>query len=187
MEGLFNLWAKRIPRYNAEYEFLFEKFALKANSDKDEDLQSAKGLIFSTYYEFYIYGFFLGIYSGTSIPVKPGDGNKDFSWAIENWGRKNARLSFRKDFTTLQKYMFSMVIAESDIDLLQLELNDSPEEIKKAISTLVNIMESFTNGGLELIKEKIEQAPNYFYSSPINPMNLILTYAQNLNKSNTKE
>ena len=44
-----------------------------------------------------------------------------------------------------------------------------------AVKSLIKTMESYTNGGLILIKEKIEDNPNYFLQ-PTSFLNLILVF-----------
>src|SRR5439155_14225109 len=102
-------------------------------------------------YELYIYAFFLGLYNDEFIPISEGDKKVDFSHHIQFWGSKTT-VSSRKDFTYLQEYMFTALIAKSEIDLIALEKGEIIED--EVIKDLIKIMEGYTNGGLMLIKEK---------------------------------
>lgn len=67
--------------------------------------------------------------------------------------------------------MFIALIAKTDIDLLALEKGELEED--DAVKLLIKTMESYTNGGLILIKEKLEKNPNYFLQ-PTSFLNMIL-------------
>jgi hypothetical protein len=59
--------------------------------------------------------------------------------------------------------MFIALLAKTDIDLIALEKGELTED--DAVKALIKTMESFTNGGLFLIKERLEDNPNYFLQS----------------------
>ena len=84
---------------------------------------------------------------------------------------RTTTVSTRKDFTNLQENIFMALVAKTDIDLIKLEKGevDESEIVKELIST----MESYTNGGLILIKEKLEENPNYFLQ-PTSFLDMIL-------------
>lgn len=94
----------------------------------------------------------------------------DFSHHIQHWGSKTT-ISTRKDFTNLQENMFNAILAKTDIDLVALEKGELDED--DAVKLLIKTMESYTNGGLILIKEKLEENPNYFLQ-PTSFLNMIL-------------
>ena len=48
------------------------------------------------------------------------------------------------------------------------------EIYKKEVSKLIDLMESYANGGLQLIKDKLELNENYFISSMEAPLNFLL-------------
>jgi len=178
MEGLMELWSKRYPVYNSSYSDLFVKFALKGNSEKGEEMLKNKGLIFYSQYEFFMYAFFLGVYSNTRIKVNSTDeGLSSFGHNIEFWGKKG-RDPLRKDFSILQRHMFTILITKSDIDFIALEKEESQDMINKNVASLMNLMSEYANGGLQIIKEKCEEEPNYFYKSNLTPMTLILEFAK---------
>jgi hypothetical protein len=57
------------------------------------------------------------------------------------------------------------------LTLLLLEKGEIKEE--DVVKSLIQTMESYTNGGLILIKEKIDENPNYFLQ-PTSFLNMIL-------------
>ena len=77
----------------------------------------------------------------------------------------------RKDFTNLQENIFIALVGKTDIDLVALEKGELDED--DAVKALIKTMESYTNGGLILIKEKLEENPNYFLQ-PTSFLNMIL-------------
>ena len=48
-------------------------------------------------------------------------------------------------------------------------------EIKKFVSKLMDLMETYTNGGLQLIQDKLDLNDNYFVSSSDAPMQFMLS------------
>lgn len=156
MESLFNKWKTKIPKYSEIHKDLFNSLSQKFGAEGEKKLNLGKH--FSTNYELYIYAFFLGLYNEEFIPIPEKEKRVDFSHHIQFWGSKST--SIRKDFTILQEYIFMALVAKTDIDLIALDKGELSEE--DAIKMLINTMESYTNGGLTLIKDKIDQNSNYF-------------------------
>ncbi|MBS3993802.1 MAG: hypothetical protein KGZ87_08800 [Bacteroidetes bacterium] len=71
--------------------------------------------------------------------------------------------------------MYIALVAKTEIDLVALEKGELDED--DAVKLLIKTMESYTNGGLILIKEKLEENPNYFLQ-PTSFLNLILESAK---------
>ncbi len=161
MDNLFNKWKTKIPKYSIEFQdTLFKSLSQKFGAEGDK--KTSLGKHFSTNYELYMYAFFLGLYNDEFMPIPAGNKKVDFSHAIQYWGSKSTT-SVRKDFTKLQYYIFSSLIVKTEIDLIGLETGELDED--SVIKSLLNTMESFTNGGLTLIKERIEDNSNYFMQS----------------------
>lgn len=157
MESLFNSWKTKVPNFDAKFkETLFA--SLSNTGGGSEQAKTKFGKHFANNYELYIYAFFLGLYKNESLELKVGE-KENFRHAIENWGSKANRYE-RKDFTKLQQFMFMAVVAKTDIDLIALEKGELEES--EAVKLLINTMEMIANGGLILIKEKLEDNPNYF-------------------------
>jgi len=60
----------------------------------------------------------------------------------------------------LQEFIFMALVAKTEIDLIPLEKGEMTEEA--IVKELINAMESYTNGGLVLIKEKLEENASFF-------------------------
>jgi hypothetical protein len=157
MDNLFDKWKTKIPRYSEVHKDLFSSLSQKFGAEGEKKIYLGKH--FSTNYELYMYAFFLGLYNNEYTPIPDGEKKIDFSHSIQNWGSKT-NISTRKDFTILQEYMFIAVVAKTDLDIISLEKGEISEE--DAVKALIRTMESYTNGGLVLIKEKMEDNPNFF-------------------------
>lgn len=168
MKNLFEKWKTRIPKYSEAHKDLFISLSQKFGAEGDKKTNLGKN--FSTNYELYIYAFFLGLYNNEFAPIPDGEKKTDFSHHIQHWGSKTT-VSTRKDFTNLQENMFIALIAKTEIDLVALEKGELDED--DAVKSLIKTMESYTNGGLILIKEKLEENPNYFLQ-PTSFLNMIL-------------
>lgn len=167
MENLFDKWKTKIPKYSDIHKELFTSFSQKFGAEGEKKINLGKH--FSTNYELYMYAFFLGLYKGEFSPIPNGEKKIDFSHHIQYWGSKSSTL--RKDFSSLQENIFIALVAKTDIDILALEKGEIEEE--DVIKQLIYTMESYTNGGLILIKEKIEENPNYFLQ-PTSFLDMIL-------------
>jgi hypothetical protein len=168
MKNLFEKWKTRIPKYSVAHKALFISLSQKFGAEGEKKINLGKH--FSTNYELYIYAFFMGLYNNELTPIPDGEKKTDFSHHIQYWGSKTT-VSTRKDFTNLQENIFMALIAKTDIDLIALEKGELDED--DAVKLLLNTMESYTNGGLILIKEKLEENPNYFLQ-PTSFLNMIL-------------
>jgi hypothetical protein len=157
MDNLFDKWKTKIPRYSEVHKDLFSSLSQKFGAEGEKKIYLGKH--FSTNYELYMYAFFLGLYNNEYTPIPDGEKKIDFSHSIQNWGSKT-NISTRKDFTILQEYMFIAVVAKTDLDIISLEKGEISDE--DAVKALIRTMESYTNGGLVLIKEKMEDNPNFF-------------------------
>jgi hypothetical protein len=161
MKNLLDIWKEKIPKYDLQFrELLFDKLTRKGGGS--EQSRENRGKQFSTNYELYIYAFFFGLYKNEMSPIPESSKRVDFNMSIKTWGSKT-NVFGRKDFTNLQENMFIAILAKTDIDLVALEKGELDED--DAVKLLIKTMESYTNGGLILIKEKLEENPNYFLQS----------------------
>ena len=168
MKNLFEKWKTRIPKYIEAHKELFTSLSQKFGAEGEKKINLGKH--FSTNYELYTYAFFLGLYKNEFTPIPDGEKKTDFSHHIQHWGSKTT-VSTRKDFTNLQENMFIALLAKTNIDLVALEKGELDED--DAVKLLIKTMESYTNGGLILIKEKLEENANYFLQ-PTSFLNMIL-------------
>lgn len=158
MKNLFDKWKEKIPNYDIQFrELLFNGFTRTGGGA--EQTREDRGKQFSNNYELYIYSFFMGLYKSEFQPIPQANKKVNFSMPIKTWGSKTNVVG-RKDFTNLQENMFIAILAKSDIDLVALEKGELDED--DAVKELIKTMESYTNGGLIFIKEKLEENPNYF-------------------------
>lgn len=158
MDSLFDLWKEKVPNYGENFKSLFELVALKGSLGGN---RVGLGKHFDTNYELYMYAFFLGINQNEFTPIPEKIKKVNFSHHIKYWGSKSS--GARKDFSYIQKYMFSAVVAKTDIDFIALERGEINEE--EIIKKLITTFESYTNGGLTLIQEEMEANPNRFLQS----------------------
>ncbi|TBN05339.1 hypothetical protein EYD45_03425 [Hyunsoonleella flava] len=168
MNNLFEKWKTKIPKYSEVHKDLFASLSQKFGAEGEKKINLGKH--FSTNYELYTYAFFLGLYNDEYSPIPDKEKKTDFSHHIQHWGSKTT-ISSRKDFTNLQENIFIALVAKTDLDLIDLEKGELDED--QAVKLILKTMESFTNGGLILIKEKLEENPNYFLQ-PTSFLNLIL-------------
>jgi|SRR5690606_22413457 len=168
MENLFDKWKSKIPKYSMFHKDLFTSLSQKFGAEGEKKINLGKH--FSTNYELYIYAFFLGLYNDEFSPISDVEKKIDFSHHIQHWGSK-ITVSTRKEFTKLQENIFIALIARTKLDLIELEKGELDED--EAVKSLIQTMESYTNGGLNLIKEKLEENPNHFLQ-PTSFLNMIL-------------
>lgn len=169
MKNLFEKWKTKEPEFNIVFrDLLFDKLTRKGGGS--EQSREDRGKQFANNYELYIYAFFLGLYNNEFQPIGTGDQKVSFRYQISLWGSKGNRFD-RKDFTNIQENIFIALLSKTDIDLVALEKGELDED--DAVKSLIKTMESYTNGGLILIKEKLEENPNYFLQ-PTSFLNMIL-------------
>ena len=164
MKSIFNQWKTRNPKYNEIYKPLFEFFARKGDESKREDLKDLHGKTFSKQYEFYIYAFFYGLYQNEKVYLEKEDVKATFGQPIQYWG--NVHTIDRKQFSDIQYYIFTALIAESDLDLLELE-NADEQKVEIAVKSLIKDMEAYANGGFILIQEKFIEDKAFFYNKEV--------------------
>ena len=181
MNNLFDKWKTKIPKYSEAHKDLFNALSQKYGAEGEKKFNLGKH--FSTNYELYIYAFFLGLYNNEFTPILDSEKRTDFSHHIQFWGSKTT-ISIRKDFTNLQDKIFIALIAKTELDLLLLEKGELSED--DTIKALINTMESYTNGGLILIKDKLDQNPNYFIQQT-SFLDLILPASKEISKINFNE
>lgn len=167
MDSLFDLWKEKVPSYGENFKSLFDLIALKGSLGGN---RVGLGKHFDTNYELYMYAFFLGLYRNEYTPIPDNVKKINFSHHIKYWGNKNS--VGRKDFSSQQKYMFAALVAKTEIDFIKLEKGEINED--EIVKRLIYTFESYTNGGLTLIHEEMEENPNKFLQSTAF-MNMLIT------------
>ena len=152
---VFNKFCEKIPKYDKRYSIsLFERLTQKGGGGQEK--MKSVGKQFENNYELYIYAFFLGYYNGTKKPL--GKVHKtDFSHPIGRWGYK-ARSLERENHTWVQKALFIAAANELDGEIISYEKGDL--SLDALVTLLITIVEEYTNGGLEILEEKIEDGLN---------------------------
>ena len=156
-ETLYDIWARRNPKWETH----FEESLLRAYTDYGigaSEHTESKGKTFGSGYELYIYAFFLGLYAEGKRPLE--DKTKVFGYPIQEWGQVGNKKG-RKDYSKIREYIFTALVAKTDVDLIALEKGDITE--RKAVDLLIDTMEQYANFGFYLMKEKLEANANYFY------------------------
>lgn len=159
MDSLFDAWKNRIPKYSVRFSDLFSSLAHKGAASSQT--VSSLGKHFDVQYELYIYAFFLGLYNKERLPFEEDEKKKDFSREIMHWGSKSK--VDRKDFTYIQDYIFMALVSKSNLSLVSLDKEEL--DIKDAVKEMINVLEEYTNGGLTIINEKMEDELSPFLTS----------------------
>lgn len=158
-ENLYDIWAKRNPKFETH----FEETLLRLFTDYgvgSSDAMSSKGKILGAGYELYIYAFFVGLYANKKRELN-GD-TKGLGHLIQFWGNLDSK-KFRKAYPRLREYIFTALIAKTDLDLIALEKGDITDN--QAVDMLKDTMEQYANYGFHAIEEKMKDNPNYFYKN----------------------
>jgi hypothetical protein len=158
-ENLYDIWAKRNPKFETHFEEkllrLFTDYGVGSS-----DAMSSKGKILGAGYELYIYAFFVGLYANKKRELN-GD-TKVLGQSIQFWGNLDSK-KFRKAYPRLREYIFTALIAKTDLDLIALEKGDITDN--QAVDMLKDTMEQYANYGFHAIEEKMKDNPNYFYKN----------------------
>lgn len=163
MDNLFEAWRTARPPY---YDQKYKDILMREFADYGARTQDIKA--FETAYEFYIYAFFVGLYNNEKKPISVKENS--YGHKIEFWGNKSNKRE-RKDFSIIQKYIFTALVVKTDIDFIALDKGEITEE--SAVSKLMETMEMYTNGGMGLIREKFEDDEPFFYT-PTGFLNYLL-------------
>lgn len=161
-ERLFDIWAKRNPRFERQYDDsiikLFTDYGRGSSS-----FQESRGKIFGAGFEIYIVAFFIGLYFDERIELDTNkDNTKSFGHAIQFWGNKETK-GLRKNYSKIQQYMFIALVARSEVDFISLDKGDIKDS--KVVDTLIATMEEYANFGFSYINDKMKESPGYFFSN----------------------
>lgn len=159
LEKLYDLWAKRNPKFEKQYETT----VLRVLSDYGvgaSEMTNAKGKILGAGYEPYILAFFLGLYSNKKIPLSAD--TKVLGQPLMYWGNLDSKKG-RTAYPKLRENIFVALVARTDIDLLALDRGDI--EPKEVVSQLIQTMEEYANYGFAEIEDKLESQPDFFYQN----------------------
>ena len=160
MESLYETWLNRMDSYyESKYKEPVVDFLCQYGGGST-DGRMAKGKIFNAGYEVFIYAFFVGLYYGER---KPLSGEKlKFRMEMTTWGRKKNEIG-RKSYTILQKYIFTALVAKSDVDLIALDKGDI--DVNEVCDVLMNTLNEYANSGFSLLKDQIDKKPDCFFEN----------------------
>jgi len=142
----------REPEYDAKYydmilDYTIEQGAKMGTAGEEEKWKQGK--YFSTRYEMYMYATLLGMKRDYSLPIEKGTDKKSFI-KIDSWKPSE-----------IADYIIMCAIAKSNLDLFELE-NTEEAEVDKKITELKSTIESYANGGFDIIRSKKEEDEAYF-------------------------
>lgn len=160
MSTLYESWLNRIDSYYEEqfFEPVVERLCQYHGGSADGRI--AKGKTFNAGYEVFICAFFIGLYYGERKPLT-GEKRK-FRMEMSSWGKKKNELD-RKSYTVLQKYIFTALVAKSDVDLLALDKGDVDNE--SICNILMTTLNEYANTGFYLMKKQLDDNPDCFFES----------------------
>jgi len=140
------------PEYDSKYYDLILDYTIEQGAKMgtaDEEEQWKQGKYFSTRYEMYMYATLLGMKRDYSLPIEKGTDKKSFI-KIDSWKPQE-----------ITDYIVMGAIAKSDLDLFELE-NTEEKEVEKTITELKSKIESYANGGFDIIRSKRDEDETYF-------------------------
>jgi len=155
-EKLYDVWARRNPKWEIRFEEIINQFTDYGVGSSE--LTTAKGKTLGAGYEIYIYAFFVGLYADKKRELTSE--TKTFGQLIQYWGNLENR-KLRKAYPRLREYIFTALLAKTDLDLIALEKGNISDS--QAVDMLKDTMEQYTNYGFYSIEEKMKDNPNYFY------------------------
>ena len=159
-EKIYDLWASRNPQWEKRYEdSIIKNFCDYGRGATS--LREDRGKVFGGGYEIFIVAFFIGLYFNQKRSlIEDAQKRKTFGQPIQYWGNLDS-VKGRKSYPKLREYIFTALIARTDIDFIALEKGEMIS--RKAVDMLIQTMEEYANYGFHFIKEKGEDIPNYFY------------------------
>lgn len=158
-EKLFDVWAKRNPKFETRFEqILLRKFTDYGTGASE--ITSSKGKIFGSGYELYIYAFFVGLYANKQRKLT--EDTKTLGQPIQYWGNLDSK-KYRTAYPRLREYIFIALIAKTDLDLIELEKGKITN--RQAVDKIKETMELYANYGFYTIEEKLKENENYFYKN----------------------
>jgi hypothetical protein len=157
-EKLYDVWARRNPKWETRFEEIIHQFTDYGVGSSE--LTTARGKTLGAGYEIYIYAFFVGLYANKKRELNSE--TKTFGQPIQYWGNLENR-KLRKAYPRLRDYIFTALLAKTDLDLIALEKGNITDS--QAVDMLKDTMEQYANSGFYIIEEKMKDNPNYFYKN----------------------
>ena len=160
-EKIFDVWSRRNPNLERRYEDIIRLYTDYGTGSSS--YQESRGRIFGAGYELYIIAFFIGLYFDRRKPLNADSSKvKNLGQPIQYWGQKEIR-NFRKPYNEVQKYIFTALIARSDVDFISLDKDKLSS--RKVVDILITTMEEYANFGFDYIEDKMLDNPDHFFKN----------------------
>lgn len=147
--NIIQLFENKNPSYPSIYRELLNQVSTFGGDSQSQEKRNKQGRAFSNGYEVFMYAAILGMTHDESLPTE-GLQKERFNVHIEKWHP-----------IEMARILLMSVIAKSDIDLLALE-EMTEKEIEGKITYLTNLLEQYACGGFSIMKNAIEQNPDYY-------------------------
>lgn len=159
-EKLYDMWATRNPQWEKRYEDnIIKNFCDYGRGATN--LREDRGKIYGGGYEIFIVAFFIGLYSNQRRKLnEDAQKRKTFGQPIQYWGNLDS-VKGRKAYPKLREFIFTALIARTDIDFIALEKGEITP--RKAVDMLMQTMEEYANFGFHFMEDKLIDDPNYFF------------------------
>lgn len=159
-EKLYDIWATRNPQWEKRYEEnIIKNFCDYGRGATN--LREDRGKIFGGGYEIFIVAFFIGLYYNQKRKLnEETQKRKTFGQPIQYWGNLDS-VKGRKAYPKLREFIFTALIARTDIDFIALEKGEITP--RKAVDMLMQTMEEYANFGFHFMEDKLIDDPNYFF------------------------
>ena len=145
----------RAPEYDNQYYQMILDFTIeqggKAGTSTEEE-RWKQGKYFSTRYEMYMYAALLGLKRDYRIPIPYGTEKNKFL-EMRSWHPQD-----------ITDYIIMALLAKSGLDFNELEYLEE-DKVETKIKELRSLLESYANGGFDIIRAKKELDPNYFLNN----------------------
>lgn len=120
-----------------------------------------RGKVFGGGYEIFIVAFFIGLYFNQKRPlIEDTQKTQDFQSAHSVLGQFDS-VKGRKAYPKLNEYIFTALVARTDIDFIALEKGEMTS--RKAVIILIQTMEEYANWGFHFMEDKLTDFPSYFF------------------------
>lgn len=160
-EKIIDIWGRRNPKF----EKRFEQSVMRVISDYgvgSSENTGAKGKIFGAGYEPYIIAFFIGLYANKRLPLSDdSDDLKVLGQPLHFWGNLDSK-KFRRAYPALRSYIFTALVARTDIDWIALDKGDI--KVGTVVGKLMETMEEYANYGFSVMEDKLANDKGYFFS-----------------------
>ena len=149
---LLSRFKERAPEYDAQYYDMILEYTIEQGGQMGTQTEAARwkqGKYFSTRYEIYMYAALLGLKRDYRLPIARGTEKKKFI-EIKAWQP-----------TEVADYIIMALLAKADIDFNALE-NMEEKEVTDKLTELRALLESYANGGFDIIRAKREVDASFF-------------------------